>query len=328
MNNRVNYTLVGMLVLTGFVLMLGFTFWMIKPSSETKTKIYTIYFDESVLGLNIDAPVKYRGISVGKVTRLTINPKNSEQVEIQVTILLTTPIKESTVARLTAQGITGLTYINLTLGENNAPELVLKKGEKYPVIKTVPSFLENIEQSMVSVTGKFSNTLTGTQKLLNDDNQREIANALKNLASVSAKMDRLLDDKTIRHLQETTANLDSLTYNMNSVTRKMDLLLPNVDVLINKSLSWQDEIAGSFGSIMNSYLGIRSSMDEIKRAVSSGEFNVKEITSDVVPTMNNTFLELQSFIIKLDGVLEQYKRSPSDFLYKETQLKKAPGEKK
>ncbi len=77
---------------------------------------------------------------------------------------------------------------------------------------------------------------------------------------------------------------------------------------------------------MNSYLGIRSSMDEIKRAVSSGEFNFKEIASDIVPTMNNTLLDMQDLMIKLQDTLNQYDRSPSDILFKQEEIKKAPGE--
>ena len=73
--------------------MLGFTYWLMKPASEDEVTNYNIYFDESVLGLNLDAPVKYRGITVGKVTKLNINENNTEQVRVQITILKSTPIK-------------------------------------------------------------------------------------------------------------------------------------------------------------------------------------------------------------------------------------------
>jgi len=319
MNNRVNYTLVGFFVLIGIVLILGLSYWMLKPSNDKETQVYSIYFDESVLGLNLDAPVKYRGINVGKVTRLRINPDNSEQVEVQATILKSTPIKESTVARLTAQGITGLSYINLTLGLNDAPKLIAKEGESCPVIQTVPSFFENIEQSLGGLTVELSQTLKGTQKLLNNSNQQDFSLILKNTAELSERLNKLLDDKTIASLQRSSQNLESLTH-------KMDKVIPNVNKLVDKSVQWQDDIAASFDSIMNSYLGIRSSMTEIKRAVASGEFNLKEISSDVIPTMNDTFVSLQELMIKIESALEQYKRSPSDILYKQEAVKKAPGE--
>jgi phospholipid/cholesterol/gamma-HCH transport system substrate-binding protein len=320
MNNRVNYTFVGAFVLVAIMLILGLSYWMLRPSDDAKTRQYNIYFDESVLGLNIDAPVKYRGIKVGKVTHLSISPMNSEQVEVQVVILNSTPIKQSTVARLTAQGITGLTYINLTLGKDNSPTLVQKDGETCPTIKTVPSFLENIEQSLGGLSVDLTKTLYGMHKLLNNKNQIAITNILENTATLTEKMNKLLDEKTIIHLQKTSAHLDSLTY-------KVDKLVPNIDGFIDKSVTWEKSIAGSLDSIMQSYIGISSSLTEVKRAVANGEFNLKEISSEVVPTMNDSFLEMQSLMIKLDSVLDEYKRSPSDVFYKEETIKKAPGEK-
>lgn len=320
MNNKVNYTAVGLLVLFGFILMFGFTYWLLKPSAEAQTAKYLIHFDESVLGLNIDAPVKYRGINVGKVSQLRINPKNSEQVEVLVTILKSTPIKSSTVAKLTAQGITGLSYINLSLGDNDAPSLKANRGEKYPIIKTVPSFFENFEQTLGTVSTKLSKTLTKTEELLNDENQAQITLLLKKSAGFMERMERLLNDETIINFHESMKNLSS-------ASKKVDTIVPKFDILVEKSIAWEDDISLSFNSIMTSYLDVKSSMNEIKRAVASGEFNIKEIAGDIVPTMNNTFIELQHLIIQIEETLNQYERSPGDILFKQEEIKKGPGEK-
>ncbi len=319
MNNKVNYTLVGFLVLVGVVMILGFSYWLLKPTVETETTRYNIYFDESVLGLNVDAPVKYRGISVGKVSHLRISQSNSERVEVRITILKSTPIKENTVARLTAQGITGLSYINLSIGNNDAPALACSDNEEYPVIQSVPSFFEDFEKSLDSVSSKLAKTLTRTEELLNDDNQRQINILLTKSANFMDKLDRLLDEKTIVSLQKSAINFESFS-------SKADNMMPKIEVFVEKSMEWEDNIHNSFDSIMNSYLGIRSSMEEIKRAVSSGEFNVKDIAADIVPTMNNTLLDIQDLMIKLQDTLNQYDRSPGDILYKQEEIKKAPGE--
>lgn len=319
MNNKVNYTMIGFLVVLGFSLMLGFVYWLLKPSKEIEVQKYYIYFDESVLGLNIDSAVKYRGINVGKVIDLKINPKNTEQVEVLISVLKPTPIKSSTVAKLTSQGITGLSYINLSLGDKDSPLLLAKDSQTYPVIQTTPSFFENFEQSLGSVSTKLSKTLSKTEKLLNDKNQEQITLLLTKTASFMDKMDILLDDKTIENIKKITTNLESST-------KKIDSIMPNIDNFIDKSSKWEDNISNSFSSIMTSYIGITSSMDEIKRAVASGEFNVKDIASDVVPTMNNTLLEMQHFMISVESFVNQYERSPSDMLFKQEEIKKGPGE--
>ncbi len=320
MNNRVNYTIVGILIIVGISLMLAFTYWLIKPESSNDVKKYTIYFDESVLGLNLNAPVKYRGITVGKVESLEINPKNSAQVKATVSILKSTPIKVNTVAKLTSQGITGLTYINLSMGGHLAKDLEVQEGEEYPVIKTVPSFFENFEKSLGSVSSRLSSTLGRTEELLGADNQEQMSLILKRSATVMQKMEILLDDKTINHLHSSAKNLDELTY-------KFNRLMPDVDNFVKNSVQWEDNISASFASITDSYVGITASMDEIKRAVASGEFNFKEMSADVLPTMNNTFLQLQELMIQFEDVLEKYNESPSDILYKKEEIKKAPGER-
>lgn len=320
MNNRVNYTIVGILVIVAISLMIAFAYWLIKPELSNDLKKYTIYFDESVLGLRINAPVKYRGISVGKVKVLEINSHNSEQVQVTISILKTTPIKTNTVAKLTAQGITGLTYINLSMGGHNAEILEVTENEKYPIIKTVPSFFENFEKSLGSVSTRLSSTLGLTEELLGEDNQKQMSLLLKHSASVMYKMDLLLDEDTIKHIHSSSKNLDEFS-------QKLNKMMPDIDNFLQKSTKWEDSIAESFDSITTSYVGITASMDEIKRAVSSGEFNIQDMSADVIPTMNNTFLQMQELMIRVEGALEQYNSSPSDILYKKETIKKAPGEK-
>lgn len=320
MNNKVNYTVVGLLVLTGMVLISVFSYWMLKPSSQEKTKEYNIYFKESVLGLSLNAPVKFRGVSVGKVSNIRINPKDTQEVEVRVSILKTTPIKTDTVAKLTPQGITGLSYINLSMGSNSSQKLTTKEGEKYPSIKTTPSLLKNLEVSLGDVSANLLKTLSETQKLLGRENQEQVTDLLKRTAHFMQKMERLLDDNTINHFHSAVKNLDSST-------AKFDKLLPKVDDFVEKSSKWEDKVSVSLKSIQKSYLTIQGTMSEVKKAVARGDFNIKGVADEVVPNINDTMLQMQQLMIRLEDSLNKYDRSPRDILFKEEEVKKGPGEK-
>lgn len=319
MNNRVNYNLIGFLVLFFIAAMIGFGYWLLKPSKEIEMRTYAIYFDESVLGLNLDAAVKYKGINVGKVTSLSINPKNSQQVQVLINVLKTTPIKDSTVAQLTSQGITGLSYINLSLGDENAPPLAKKKGDEYAVIKTIPSLLIKLENTFGDVTYNLSETLQSTKELLKKENQESFSQLLKESSVLVSKVNRVLDDEAILNIQESLRNI-------NSASKKLDMLLPQLEKLAQNSIVWEDSVSASFASIMKSYVGIAASMDTFKAALQSGDFNLREMSSDLIPTMNNTFLEMQSLVVKIEELLGKYERSPSDILLMREEIKKAPGE--
>jgi len=68
-------------------------------------------------------------------------------------------------------------------------------------------------------------------------------------------------------------------------------------------------------------------MTAFKGSIQNGDFNLKDMTSDLIPTMNNTFLELQQLSIKLENAIEKYERSPADILYRREEITKGPGEK-
>ena len=312
MNNKVNYTFVGFIVLISFVVLGVFSYWMLKPTHAKQNKYYVIYFNESVFGLNLDAPVKFRGINVGKVAKLRINPKNSEQVEVQVSILKDTPIKDNIVAILTAQGITGLTYINLTIGDTYKTQSVNIDGESYQVIETAPSIFKNIQKSLGNVSDHLTTTLYRAEKLLDDNNQKEFMKLIVSTRKTIDKIGEALDEKTIKHFHSSMA--------------KLDTTIEKFEGLVDHTVTWENKIATSLHSIMNSYKKIDSAMSEFKRAVSSGEFNVKDIASKVVPNINATLYELQESMIQLDKTLKEYERSPSDILFKRQEIKKAPGE--
>ena len=315
MNNKVNYTAVGLSVLFGFAMIVAFSYWLLKPTAEEETQIYKIYFNESVLGLNINAPVKYRGISVGKVSKLRINPNNSEQVEVQIKVLSTTPIKVDTEAKLTSQGITGLSYINLSMGSNSSAPLEPQGEEYYAVIKSVPSFFEDFEKSLDTVSSKLSKTLSKTEQLLNDENQKEFALLLKRTSSFIDKLNKTLDDKTILSLQNSIQNLES-------ASKKVDETMPHVDAFILKSSEWEDKISASFASITKTYSEMGVIMDGMKEALRDGEQDF----STLVPSINSTLLQMQELMLQMQSGINTYERSPSDILYRQEEIKKGPGE--
>lgn len=338
MNNKVNYGTVGFLVLLGLSLMIWFGYWLLKPSNELEMQKYAIFFDESILGLNLDAPVKYKGISVGKISKLRINPKNSQQVEVIVNILKTTPIKTTTVAKLTSQGITGLSYINLNIGDNNASILMAKDGEEYPVIKTTPSLLIKLEKTFEDVSSSLSSTLNKTNIILGKENQQEIAQLFKNANKILggenqhditkllknsnifiSKMNKLLDDKMIEDFHETINNF-------NDITKKLDKMMPQIEKFVDNSIEWEDKISNSFKSITGSYVGIKETMDHFRTALVRGDFNIKDISQEVIPTINSTMIEMQALMIKMQETLDQYERSPGDIIFKQEKIKKGPGE--
>ncbi len=317
MNSRVNYALVGGFVIVSSILIIFFVYWLMRPTNEAEMRAYKIYFTESVSGLNRDAPVKYRGITVGKVREMLINPENNEEIQINISIDAHTPVKTDTVATLIAQGITGLVFIDLSEGSKEAPLLKPADGESVAVIPSAPSLFERVGETLGTVTAKLSRTLDGTSQLLDHGNQERIAAILDHAAKTMGQVEKALNDDAIADLHRTLASASS-------AARQLDEMMPRVRFLMENSVTFEDSVASSFISIMNTYKGIGEAMAVFKEKNENGHYSVKDNIGQPMKEFELSMRELQQTLATLNRMLAE--ETPSDMIFKSEEPKIGPGE--
>ena len=150
-----NYALVGAFVLLLTAVLIAGVLWI--ASGGTLRKHYDLYLaieTESVAGLNLNAPVKYNGVEVGKVSVIQLDPQNPQHVRLTFAIERGTPIKQDTVAVLKTQGLTGIAYVELGGGSHDSPPLLARSEEPYPEIRTKPSLSSRLENVLSTVLTK------------------------------------------------------------------------------------------------------------------------------------------------------------------------------
>jgi len=319
MNSRANYTLVGMVVVAIVTVMMLFVYWMLKPSDERVMQPYLIYFTESVSGLNIDSPVKFRGITVGKVERMRINPKNSEEIEIRISVQDDTPIKIDTVATLVPQGITGLRFIDLSLGSKNAPDLKPTNENEYAVIASSPSFFERFESTISTLGKRLASVLERTEQLLDESNQKAFSAILENSASVMGRMERVLSDENIKEFE-------TLMAKSASASAQLDAMMPKLEALADNGVELEQSLKTSLQSIAQSYKEVGAAMESFRRLNDAGHYSVKNSMEEPMHVFKVTMAKMQELFLKIEAALEQFERSPSDLLFKKETLQKGPGE--
>ena len=310
--------MVGLFVIMSIVLIFTFVIWLVRPTDNTELTLFKIYFTESVSGLNIDSPVKYRGVTIGKVTKMRINPENVEEIEVKIMVDREAPIKTYTVAKLKAQGITGLNYIDLSQGSKMTP-LLCEDGEEELVIKSVPSFLVKVEESFGSVSVNLSKTLHSTGVLLREENQEAITKTLKHLSSVIEKVDTALNEKTVR-------NFEKMLYSARATVEKMDKTMPKVDQFIDKSVAFEERIGNALVSISKSYLTIASSLAVFEERNRNGDYSMKESTAEPMKQFQITMREMQLTLNEINLMLARFGDSPSNILLQSEEPNIGPGE--
>ena len=209
METRASYLLVGtfvlVLVAAGFV----FILWIAKAQVSRDTATYLTYFTTTVTGLQTGSVVRYRGIPVGEVTRIRIDPKNPEQIEVTLEIDSSTPIKTDTVATLESQGITGVAFIQLRGGRRTSPTLVAQQGERYPVIKSEGSGFEKILTDFPKLLQNLNTLADSANQVLDAKNRESITVTLENVAKIAKAVgDREKDIDRV--LSSTTQTLESI----------------------------------------------------------------------------------------------------------------------
>lgn len=166
MEEKVNFAVVGLFVLVLGTALIVAVLWLSSGRTYGTTyDTYQIYMKESVAGLNLNAPVLYRGVEVGRVRRIALAPGNVEEVQVTLAIESGTPIKVDTVAVLQTQGLTGIAYVDLTGGSRDSPPLQAREGEPYPVISTGPSLMVRLDASLIDAARVLKNAARLTEDL-------------------------------------------------------------------------------------------------------------------------------------------------------------------
>ena len=140
--------------------------WLGSPGHHDDV-IYRIHFADSVSGLTEGDAVAFRGVDVGTVKSMRIDPDNSRLVLVEVRLFKETPVKTDTKASLKMKGITGVVKIELNGGDPAAQTLlaVTPKGS-IPEIPSEKSGLQAVLDALPKLVEKFSSIEDQVKKVV------------------------------------------------------------------------------------------------------------------------------------------------------------------
>jgi phospholipid/cholesterol/gamma-HCH transport system substrate-binding protein len=131
--------------------------------------LYRIHFNESVSGLALGDPVKFRGVDVGTVKTMALDAADPRRVQVDVKLRKEAPVKTDTKASLKLKGITGVVFIELNGGSPGAKALAAVTPEgQVPEIASEQSRLTSILDQLPKVIEKFSAIEDQTKKVVTD----------------------------------------------------------------------------------------------------------------------------------------------------------------
>ncbi|WP_298932583.1 MlaD family protein [uncultured Ramlibacter sp.] len=188
MENKAHAMAAGIFVVALSALLVLLAAWLTRDTGERD--IYEISTRETVTGLQAQAPVRYRGVDVGKVAALGFDPKVQGNVLMRLEIEREAPVTEDTFATLGFQGVTGLSFVQLDDSGKTSPRLV-PNDEVPPRIPLKPGLLSKISAKGEVILDQVEQITARMNKILADPNQQRLATALDNVGQAAASVNTL-----------------------------------------------------------------------------------------------------------------------------------------
>ena len=123
MESDKHYFVEGLFIFAFTIAAAVFAVWLGSPGHRDDV-LYRIHFADSVSGLAVGDPVKFRGVDVGTVKTMSLDRDNPRLVLVDVRLRKDTPVMTDTKAGLQMKGITGVVFIELNGGDPKAETLV------------------------------------------------------------------------------------------------------------------------------------------------------------------------------------------------------------
>ena len=267
MEDKVNYTLVGIFVLgLGAALVVAVLWLAAGLNTQKKYEPYQSVIKESVAGLSVAAPVKYLGVDVGKVSEIAIDPQNSRQVRVKFLIERGTPIKQDTEAVMKSQGLTGIAYIELSGGSVGSPPLLATSDVPVPLIRSKPSLSARLEDVLTSVLANVNRTAANLDAVLDAGNRAALKQTLADTASLVHAL--AAQQGTI------SAGIADGARTAKNAARASDRLGPAIE-----------RIAASADALRKMGSDISRTSDSASRTVDTAASGVQQIVTETLPEL-------------------------------------------
>jgi phospholipid/cholesterol/gamma-HCH transport system substrate-binding protein len=257
---------VGLFLACGILFAVAVVIWLGMSRFFEEGRHYVTYFDESVQGLSVDSPVKYRGVFIGRVESIDVAP-DSKLIQVVLKIESGQTFDRNIVAQLKSVGITGSMFVELDRKKAGEPDQspTLNFPSKHPIVPSRPSEIgelisginEVLDQintlDLQGITEQVKLTLGNINQKVSQANVKRISDSIE--ASLS-RVNWILDSQ----------KWDQILDSMDQGVRSFNTLITDAD----RSLDRVDKtIVRVDGIVIENKKTIKAAIDDFKLAMHS-----------------------------------------------------------
>jgi phospholipid/cholesterol/gamma-HCH transport system substrate-binding protein len=297
MENRAHALAAGLFTLLLGTGVIAVAAWF--SGDTVPTTDYVLVSTHPVSGLNLQAPVRFRGVTVGKVVSINFNPLEPRIIEVAIAVRSDTPLSQGTFAQLGSQGVTGLSYVILD-DDGKKPQALLPEGDMPARIAVRPSFMDSVSNSGQELIENAGEVAKRINALLADDNQKHIVSAVRNLDHMSVRISSLAAT-----LEPAVKSLPALAADAGLALKRADALMANLNQRVE---AFERAAKGA------------------ERLGDSGAALSDALLNETLPRANQLADELQRAVRGVERTLGDLDEQPHSLIFGRNPLPPGPGE--
>jgi phospholipid/cholesterol/gamma-HCH transport system substrate-binding protein len=314
METRAHHVVIGAFVAAAIFLAFMLIIWLGRYEFGRQEAYYAIYFDEAVSGLSVSGEVRYQGILIGEVFAITVDPDQPQRVRVVVRLRLRDDIqlRTDTVASLEYQGVTGVSFVQLSGGkkESDLLPVVSDPAADLPVISSRLSDINILVGGMPRMLQTVEETLRELRHFMSPENVENISGILSDIRTVTrqfAEREREIDQMIANAAEfsgELKDGMAELRVAARALTRAADQVSSAVD----------EELPAAIYEVRMTAQSFANAAQTADRMLAESEPAITQFTTQGLGQFAILVAESRQLVRTLDRIALRLEENPAGFV--------------
>lgn len=315
MENKAHALAAGAFVAVVAALLLALAAWLTQDASQRDT--YEISTRETLSGLQAQAPVRLRGVDVGKVMAIGFDPQAQGNVLVRLAIDRDAPVTRETFATLGFQGVTGLSFVQLDDEGREAPRLQADSGRP-PRIPLRPGLASRLTDRGEEILDQVEQAVTRMNELLAEPTAQRLAAALDNVGEAARSVNGLATQLSV-----------TLEAQLGPDRVSIPQFVRNADRAVGSLRETSDEARAALAELGTAGRRLNASggpLERLSEAAASLSQSAEAVNNATLPRLNRVADEASRAARQLQRTANVIHENPQSLIFGPGPIRPGPGE--
>ena len=322
MENKSHAFAAGAFVLAVSALLVVLAIWLTRDTGEHR--VYELSSRDAVTGLQPQAAVRFRGVTVGKVTAIGFDPETPGNVLIRISTDDMAPITRSTFATLGFQGVTGLAFVQLDdTGESK--QALVSTDAAIARIPMRPSLLSKLADQGTNILAQLEETSRRVNQLLAPENQKALVGAVQGIGQAAVGIEKF----SARATTVLDAQFGPERMNLPKLVQDMTGTLKSVQTMTDTIGTSADEVRASAKELKTLSEAVTKAggpLDKLGEGADALSSMGQSLNVGTLPRLNRTTDEATRAARQVSRTVNAVNDNPQSLIYGNGPIAPGPGE--